>query len=982
MKRLTLFFILALITLTANSQNLLVNPSFETWSAGAPTGWTLGITGTSTQSSNTSTGSGSSIQATYNNGTYMISQNVVPPNGATTFDTNTLYKLSITYLVTVGDGTDARVWCGFITSAVGAPTTTYYSCPATNADSVLYWYPLHGPNTFASGLGTTGYLTDNRTSGTWNTYTCNFKFPAGVTQFNFSVRNYIGSTVIWDDFFFGIASTDPNIQTTPSQLNGFTYDKGAGPSSEQTFSVVGSYLTSNITITPPTNFQISKTSGSGFANLPITLTQSGGSVGSTLIYVRQKAGLNFGNYADSLILSSTGAPTRKVYCSGTVVGPTITPSITTLSNLNYNKGSGPSAEQSFSLTGAVLESDVTITPSSNLQISKTSGSGFVTTPITLTQSTGNVASSNIYVRLKAGLNYANYTDSLVITSTNATTKKVICSGTVVGPTITSTLSALNFLSYVAGTGPSATRIFGLSGSLLEDNLVVTPSVNYEISINGSTFSSTQITLTPTNGTLSNTTIYVRLKAGVSAGTYIENINLSSTGAVTKSIACSCIVLGPKITVSTTTVSGLNYSFDNGPSDQQSLTVSGSDLTSNIVITPNSNFQISTISGGSFTSSAMTLTQSGGIVNSSTIYVRLKAGLAAGNYSGNVILTSTSAETKTIACSGTVDNGTGLTYSVTVPVGTLACYIAGTMNSWIPLAMTKTDATHYYVTIPTATLTDTYKYYSGPNVSYIEKDGVGVDIPNRAYTVNDVVAAWAAIHDPTPYYNITLQIGANGILKENNINLSNGGTVSVASGGTKTFTFFPTAGYEVSTLTLGGIDVKAQLVSNQYSTSAISGNTTLSVTFQKIQYLISLKDAASGSMSLVCEYGATPSFKFTPDAGWKVNTVTFNGVDVTNILINGVYSVPSITENALLNVSFVTDIPNGSPELINNNLKVYTTQSDIIIEGTSTGETIGLYTLNGKQIQSIKSQGERIVIPAQKDAVYLIKTENKAFKVIL
>jgi len=36
----------------------------------------------------------------------------------------------------------------------------------------------------------------------------------------------------------------------------------------------------------------------------------------------------------------------------------------------------------------------------------------------------------------------------------------------------------------------------------------------------------------------------------------------------------------------------------------------------------------------------------------------------------------------------------------------------------------------------------------------------------------------------------------------------------------------------------------------------------------------------------------------------------------------------------------------------------------------------------KQIQTIKSQGERVVLPAQRDAVYLVKTAGRTFKVIL
>ena len=90
---------------------------------------------------------------------------------------------------------------------------------------------------------------------------------------------------------------------------------------------------------------------------------------------------------------------------------------------------------------------------------------------------------------------------------------------------------------------------------------------------------------------------------------------------------------------------------------------------------------------------------------------------------------------------------GLTYNVTVPEGTNACYIAGDMNTWTFTEMTKVDDTHYTITIAEATLEMGYKYCSGPDWAYVEKSAEGEELQNRLYSENDVVAAWAAIYDP-------------------------------------------------------------------------------------------------------------------------------------------------------------------------------------------------------------------------------------------
>lgn len=56
------------------------------------------------------------------------------------------------------------------------------------------------------------------------------------------------------------SSSTPTITVSPTALTGFTYLVGNGPSAEQTFTTSGSNLTGNITITAPTNYEISLTS--------------------------------------------------------------------------------------------------------------------------------------------------------------------------------------------------------------------------------------------------------------------------------------------------------------------------------------------------------------------------------------------------------------------------------------------------------------------------------------------------------------------------------------------------------------------------------------------------------------------------------------------------------------------------------------------------------------------------------------------------
>src|SRR5659263_601781 len=90
--------------------------------------------------------------------------------------------------------------------------------------------------------------------------------------------------------------------TSVATLTGFTYSFGSGPSVEQSFTVSGTGLSGNITVTPPTNFEISTTAGSGFQSTAITIIRNGGTVPNTNIYVRLVGGLTAGTYTGENIV--------------------------------------------------------------------------------------------------------------------------------------------------------------------------------------------------------------------------------------------------------------------------------------------------------------------------------------------------------------------------------------------------------------------------------------------------------------------------------------------------------------------------------------------------------------------------------------------------------------------------------------------------------------------------------------------------------
>lgn len=121
------------------------------------------------------------------------------------------------------------------------------------------------------------------------------------------------------------------------------------------------------------------------------------------------------------------------------------------------------------------------------------------------------------------------------------------------PTISADPTSLSGFSYSIGGGPSATQSSTIYGVNLTNDVLVTAPSSYEVSTSSNSGFQPSLTLTQSGGTVNYVTIFIRLKAGLPGGNYNESLQLTSAGALTKTIALSGTVVGPTIT--TGTISG-------------------------------------------------------------------------------------------------------------------------------------------------------------------------------------------------------------------------------------------------------------------------------------------------------------------------------------------------------------------------------------------------------------------------------------------
>lgn len=136
-------------------------------------------------------------------------------------------------------------------------------------------------------------------------YNGNVNFSGGgATSVNLSVTG-------------SVTAPSPILTVLPNTLTGFDYS-GIGPSTAQSFTVNGQYLsTSTVTITAPTNYEIGMSAaGPYFSSLNLTAASS--TISTTTFYVRLKSNLAPYTHTGNINVTGGGASPQTISLTGTV----------------------------------------------------------------------------------------------------------------------------------------------------------------------------------------------------------------------------------------------------------------------------------------------------------------------------------------------------------------------------------------------------------------------------------------------------------------------------------------------------------------------------------------------------------------------------------------------------------------------------------------------------------------------------------------
>lgn len=362
-----------------------------------------------------------------------------------------------------------------------------------------------------------------------------------------------GGTAIFDDVTL-VSMITPTITVSTSSLPDFGAVESGSVSSVLTYTVSGSDLTEDITITAPDGFEISL-DGSNFTST-LTLNPQGSSVPSTSIYVRFRPLSAAGAMRGSILHVSRGATTRSVAVSGSAIAQEPTESAT----LAVTEVTGSSITLSFSggngdgrIVVARRGSQVTWTPTDgiiatgvnsdfSLAVDQGDGNKIVYDGVGTTVTVTNLLPGSLYT-------FALYEYNGL--ATNAQNYRIPATSIAQATTleeagISVEPSALQFGNVIVGL--NSVKTYTLSGIYLtpeSGTLSVSAPDGFEVSLNPESGYGSELFVPYSNRTLPSTTIYVRF-VPTSKSSYSGGIRNSGGGALEKTVIVSGVGIDSSI----------------------------------------------------------------------------------------------------------------------------------------------------------------------------------------------------------------------------------------------------------------------------------------------------------------------------------------------------------------------------------------------------------------------------------------------------
>lgn len=260
----------------------------------------------------------------------------------------------------------------------------------------------------------------------------------------------------------------------------------------------------------------------------------------------------------------------------------------------------------------------------------------------------------------------------------------------------------------------------------------------------------------------------------------------------------------------------------------------------------------------------------------------------------------------------------------------------------------------------------------------------VHVPLNSKSAYEYANGWMRFHNiveesMSAIRTISLNVEGNGVVMINDIAVDS--YYKYENETSLKFKFIPEDGYNLGSVLINGIDFTSKLSNNEMTYQKASDDMIINVIFSIEKKYLSIKSADNGSIAQEIEKGKSYSFVITPSEGWDIESVSFNGENVTSQLEDNRYTTPAISSDSELNIVYKQEGNTNAKSLKSeNNVKVFASYGKLTIENAETSTNLSVYSSSGSIVVSEPIGVGTTAIDLPTNNIYVVKVGKETFKV--
>jgi hypothetical protein len=213
-----------------------------------------------------------------------------------------------------------------------------------------------------------------------------------------------------------------------------------------------------------------------------------------------------------------------------------------------------------------------------------------------------------------------------------------------------------------------------------------------------------------------------------------------------------------------------------------------------------------------------------------------------------------------------------------------------------------------------------------------------------------------------------------------------GIIRLGFGVSQTFIFTPSAGCKIVDVKVDGESVPTSITSGRYTFTNLQQSHTIHVEFERPDNAPTIFATAgtNGKITpaglITVKEGGSQTFIFTPNSGYKIESVVVNTQNIPAAVTSGIYTFTKVTGENFIHVTFVNRAMLGMGEAELADFVVYSHQNIVYINTVETRfiaslpiTTVEIYDMVGRRIhQSTLTGAETAITLNVTSGIYTVR----------